>query len=164
MTEEDVDRIERELNVRLPGEYRQVVCNFPIPADRGTSDSFLWDDPDALIELNCEYREGYAGLDPWPDSLFMIGDDGAACPYVLDLKQTPAPVLHLDHGQPDQVLEQFGSINEFVRQAIEQLRADGVDFETPPHGPSLQKLVLWALICAALSAMAGWAISFLLLP
>ena len=64
MTEADLDRIERELDIRLPAPYRNFMAAFPLSACAGNAETELWDDADALIEVNRELRAGMKFVDP----------------------------------------------------------------------------------------------------
>lgn len=97
MISEDLDRIERELGVRLPGDYRALVLTYPVGLGASGPDYELLNDPGELIALNREYRErGFFGL-PWPAHFFCFGGDGSGNGYYLDLRKEPSPVHFADH-------------------------------------------------------------------
>src|SRR5215217_5426572 len=98
MTESDLSLIERELEVRLPRDYRRVLSDYPFSYDLGTSDSILYDNAQGLINQNRAYRAGFAGLPKWPQHYYFIGDDGAASCYLLDLRREQSPVFVAEHG------------------------------------------------------------------
>jgi hypothetical protein len=127
MTEQDISKIERELAVTLPADYKAAVQNYPVRADYGTDDSVLFDDAEAVIDQNRRYRAGFAGLPPWPSHYFFIGDDGAASCYLLDLSKSPAPVLFADHGNIDDIRTEATAVEDWVTRYLADLRADGVD-------------------------------------
>jgi cell wall assembly regulator SMI1 len=48
MNARDIERIERELEVSLPIDYREALLNFFLA--RGTSDAVVWDNPEEIID------------------------------------------------------------------------------------------------------------------
>ena len=88
MTEADVARIESELGVRLGAQYRAFVLEYPQSLREAqcghhkepASASFLFDDPELVIETNrrfCRPHQplvGY-GESPWPDDYLVVGMD-----------------------------------------------------------------------------------------
>lgn len=133
MSEEEINRIERELNVTLPTEYKHAVRNYPVRRDRGTDDSILFDDAEAVIGLNKRYRAGFAGLFPWPSHYFFIGDDGAASCYLLDLTKSPSPVFFADHGNVQSLTIEAANIQAWLDDYVADLRADGDDRDLAPR-------------------------------
>lgn len=93
MTEDDVDRIEASLGVKLPTAYRHLLTHFPIKFDQGTSDGPVWDNSDALIKRNLELRSARRSLgnayDPIPSHYVFIGDDGGGWQNLLDVRTDP---------------------------------------------------------------------------
>ena len=155
MTEADLLRIESELGVQLPADYRDLVRNHPIRAERGTANGILWDDPDAVIELNLKYRRGFAGLKAWPEHFYMIGDDGAASPYVLDLRTPTSPVYLFDHGSVDAATIRGQTVTEWMGDFIQQLIDYGVDPDAPPARIGTSQLILLSCAVAITCAIAG---------
>ena len=127
MTEHDISKIERELAVTLPTDYKVAVQNYPVRADYGTDDSILFDDADAVIDLNRRYRAGFAGLPAWPPHYFFIGDDGAASCYLIDLSTSSSPVFFADHGNIQSLTTEAATIQDWIARFLADLRAHGVD-------------------------------------
>ncbi len=97
MTSDDLDRVERELSLRLPGDYRALVLAYPAGLGASGPDYELLDDPDQLIAVNRGLRErGFFGL-PWPAHFFSFGGDGSGNEYCLDIRRDPSPVWFADH-------------------------------------------------------------------
>lgn len=94
--ESGVEYIERELDISLPNEFSSIFDSFPHQSYIGSTEQEFWHDAEEIVLWTKKYRSGYNGLPAWPDNYLCIGDDGAACPYVLDLNS--GLVLHLDHG------------------------------------------------------------------
>lgn len=124
MTEQDLMRIERELDIHLPDDYRKAVLNYPIRADRGTSDSWLFDDAEALVELNAEYRQGFGELPPWPAHYFIVGETDCM-PYFVDLTKSPSPVFSADHGNLQSLSTEAETLSAWVEAFLKEMRDDG---------------------------------------
>lgn len=118
MTEPEIQSIEQALQVRLPKDYRQFLA-----ADRGEDDpddTTLEDAPGPIIEATQEYRAGFSGLQPWPDSLVYMGDESDACPYVIDCGS--GEVRRLDKGNlVRRPLESFPSFGQFLSHRRQEL-------------------------------------------
>jgi hypothetical protein len=160
MTDIDLDRIERQLDVTLPAEYRRMMLNFPIPVSTGQTDSALWDSVDSLIRMNQEYRRGFGGAQPWPKNYLFIGDDGTACPYLVDLTQNPSPVLHLEHGNPKIVLGHWRDVDEWMKQYLSEI--GDLAFQQPKR-LGLREVIVRSAIVIFLAAILGTAIAHFLL-
>ena len=126
MTEQDLMRIERELDIHLPDDYRKAVLNYPIRADRGTSDSWLYDNAEALVKLNREYRNGFSGLPPWPAHYFIVGETDCV-PYFMDLTKSPSPVFSADHGDLQALSTEAETLSAWVDAFLKEMRDDGVN-------------------------------------
>ena len=121
MDAQALDRIQSALQVRLPEDYRTLLLDYPFPTMKGNDDSPLFDDPEAVLDLNRKYRAGFAGMKPWPASYLFIGDDGAAGCYALDLARTPSKVLFLDHGDCEASQVESESLAAWVEQLKKEL-------------------------------------------
>jgi hypothetical protein len=66
LTSDDLDRVERELGVRLPAAYRALIQAYPVGLGSSGPDYELIDDADQLIAINRYFREhGFFGQ-TWP--------------------------------------------------------------------------------------------------
>lgn len=139
MNGEELAHLERDLGIALPREYKEAVLSFPVPACRGNSDTELWDDVNAILELNRELRAGASGgVPPWPEHMFALGHGGDGSPTALDLRDPRAPVWWVEKCW----LESPGSgpigksFSEWLQQYIEDLRSDlesdGIDPDGTP--------------------------------
>lgn len=97
MNKNDLDKIEKELEIKLPESYRLVMENDLPTALKGNSNFDLWDNPDVLIKRNIELRKGDSGFKQWPNKLFFIGDPLTACGNAIDLSSQDSPVWWVDH-------------------------------------------------------------------
>ena len=62
MTSDELDRVERELGIRLPHDYRALVLTYPAGLGASGPDYELLDDPIQLIAINRLFREqGFFG-------------------------------------------------------------------------------------------------------
>ena len=52
MTQSDVSRIEQELGVQIPHAYATLLREYPFPEDSYVAESYLWNDPEFLIDSN----------------------------------------------------------------------------------------------------------------
>jgi hypothetical protein len=86
MTSDDVDRIERELQIELPASYRRLVEAFPLPSYAGNVETAIWDDANRLIEYNRELRTGTRWVKPWPAHFYALGRDQGGCSQAIDLR------------------------------------------------------------------------------
>lgn len=119
MVSDDLDRIERELIVRLPGNYRALVLTYPLGLGPSGPDYELLDDPGQLITVNREYREnGFFGM-PWPAHFFSFGGDGSGNAYYLDLRKEPSPVYFADH-EGSLYSEQWPSLELWLGERIKE--------------------------------------------
>ncbi|MEM6393582.1 MAG: SMI1/KNR4 family protein [Planctomycetota bacterium] len=92
MNESDFQRIESELEIKLPRQYRELMSPFPVRAYIGNDDMDLWDDPATLIEFNQKAHHSYN----WPDHLMAIGGGDAGDRYAIDLSSEIAAVWWID--------------------------------------------------------------------
>ncbi len=117
MTSEDLDRIERELGVRLPATYRALVQAYPLGLGPSGPDYELIDDADQLIATNRYFRKhGFFGQ-PWPAHFFSFGGDGSGNEYYLDLRRDPSPVCFADH-EGSLYTEQWPSLEDWLAERI----------------------------------------------
>lgn len=119
MTSDDLDRVERQLGVRLPAAYRALIQAYPVGLGASGPDYQLIDDAEQLIAINRRLREhGFFGQ-PWPAHFFSFGGDGSGNEYYLDLRRDPSPVCFADHeGSP--CSEQWPSLDEWLAERIRE--------------------------------------------
>src|SRR5262245_2827755 len=101
MTGEDIEYIERELDIKLPESYKRTLVPFRIPAMRGNTYHQLWDDAEALIRLNREMRQGSRYNPPWPHYMYAVGYPHGDEMIAIDTRLPEGPVWWLDHGVID---------------------------------------------------------------
>ncbi len=119
MTSDDLDRVERELNVRLPATYRALVQAYPAGLGRSGPDYELIDDAEQLIAINRAFRkDGFFGQ-PWPAHFFCFGGDGSGNEYYLDLRRDPSPVNFADH-EGSMFTEQWSSLESWLAERLKE--------------------------------------------
>jgi len=63
VTSADLDRIEQQLELRLPADYRALVLSYPAGLGLSGPDYELLDDANQLIAINRLFREqGFFGM------------------------------------------------------------------------------------------------------
>jgi hypothetical protein len=166
MTEADLRRIETELDVELPAEYRETMLQFPIRFLVGNADSALWDDPEALVRQNEELRtttvaEGRFGHSHagWPPHFLFIGGD-VELSWVLDLRQSPCRVLEVDHWDVSGYEEPYGDalpFKDWLTGYVDDYRKDGVGLtsDEDPDKPIPKACACAALAFILVTAVAG---------
>ncbi|PQO29223.1 hypothetical protein C5Y96_15875 [Blastopirellula marina] len=164
MTEADVDKIESELGITLPMDYREIVLHFPVRFEAGTTDGFLWDDAAALIERNRELTSARkpwgVELQPLPEQYFFIGDDKAGWQYLIDTTSEPSLVYIMEYESIERIQpistylnadKEHVLLSEWFHDYLKTYRDDGVDITAkkfPASEPTLGGLfVLFAFCC-----------------
>jgi cell wall assembly regulator SMI1 len=119
VTSDQLDRVERELGIRLPNDYRALVLTYPTGLGSSGPDYELLDDPEQLITTNRYLREnGFFDM-PWPAHFFSFGGDGSGNEYYLDLRQEPSPVYFADH-EGTLYSEQWPSLEAWLAERIKE--------------------------------------------
>ncbi len=90
MKDDELFRIERELAIPLPNDYRRAARD-------GSLDYVLNSHADAVIGINRAFRSGEFGDRAWPDTRLAFGEDGAGNFYCLDVESPRSEVLLRDH-------------------------------------------------------------------
>ena len=119
MTSDDLDRVERELGIRLPGDYRALVHAYPSGLGAAGPDYELLDDPGELIAVNRRLREqGFFGQ-PWPAHCYSFGGDGSGNEFYLDLRKEPSAVYFADH-EGSLYSEQWPSLEAWLAERLKE--------------------------------------------
>ena len=110
ISSDELNRIEAELQVSLPAEYRTYVGS----KRQTTRDCYsILDSADSIIEATRTYRAGLEDLPRWPKSYLYVGDEADACPYALDT--ATGSVSRLDKGDISRSpLERYQSFLDFL--------------------------------------------------
>jgi hypothetical protein len=134
VTETDIKRVETELGVQLPAEYREILLNgtelqalthvlggVVYPFFRDT----LYLDPDELIDVNTWGRKPESAVEyvfpGWWKENFIIGSNGGGDYYCLRLDDTPDVwFLCCDSGE---ISHCYSSVTDYVEDALESYRA-----------------------------------------
>jgi len=124
----NVQKLENQLSVVLPEEYRQLLNDYPSQlaeldyfddASQGGPRNFeLLADPQEILELNRRERRRWPQADyshaVFPDSYFLIGWDGCGNLFALDLAaQDGTAVYEFDHEEAEWALA-AESLSAFV--------------------------------------------------
>jgi hypothetical protein len=121
MNAEEIVRIERTLEVELPGALRTFLVEQRDEFD--PDDVSVVDDPDAIIDMTKEYRSGFVGLEPWPKTWVYLGDESDACPYYIDC--TTGQVARLHKGDVQQKpLDSYPTFVAFREETRVERKAD----------------------------------------
>jgi cell wall assembly regulator SMI1 len=103
MEHSDFQQIEQDLKVVLPGDYRELLENYP-PAIAAARELHLSDNIEWVIGQNQMVREdpaSFFGKKAWDPQHLVIGEDGNGNCFYLDLRLPSSPVYRLDHETPD---------------------------------------------------------------
>ena len=119
MVSDDLDRIERELTIRLPGNYRALVLTYPHGLGPSGPDYELLDDPAQIVALNRSYRAQVFFDMPWRSHFFSFGGDGNGNAYYLDLRKEPSPVYFADH-EGTLLSEQWPSLEAWLEEMLRE--------------------------------------------
>src|SRR4029453_18322528 len=93
MTQADTDRIERDLDVKLPPAYRELMCG----ADAARlGDAGIFNDAALVVERTKAQCAGFGGAPAWVQKFVYVGDQADACPYALNVDS--GAVVRSDHG------------------------------------------------------------------
>jgi SMI1-KNR4 cell-wall len=117
MTAEDLDRIEREIGLRLPDDYRRAMQSYPFDPRSFAYHDMLPNDAQSIINANLEPHYILGDAPPTRDYLW-IGCDGGEVSYYLHLRTSPCPVhaFDLETGE----LTRFASnLDDFVTKCSE---------------------------------------------
>jgi hypothetical protein len=143
MISSDVDRIERELDVKLPDVYRDALSNYPVPAFAGNSDVMFWDDADALIEYNRSLRAGEESfVDPWPPRFFALGRDDGGCSDALDLEDDLSGVYWFDraHVAEDVTKPSEEKLSSWISRQVDEMSEYLSELEVDPGSSSADRV------------------------
>jgi hypothetical protein len=129
VTTDDLDRIEAELQLHLPGDYRALMLAYPLflreayynsPVGGRASDALLFADPNRVIDRNRGWRDddfllGEDDTERRPDRYLIIGEDCGGNCWCVKLGGGDRAVWFFNH--VDGSLERFAtSCSEHVEQ------------------------------------------------
>ena len=112
LTANEIAEIEEALRVTLPQDFITFLTK---GRNNIVDHTTVMDNAATIIEATNEYRRGFEDLPPWPDTLIYIGDEGDACPYVID--SISGRVMQLDKGNLGRPpLSEFLSFSAFLEK------------------------------------------------
>ena|ERR1041384_8001648 len=124
MTESDIQRIEKELGITLPDDYKAFMRSYPFQSDSIASENIM-DDANWLIEATGTRHRLF------PPHTFIIGTDGGESTYFLDLSRQPSPVFNFDL-ETRGITEESPDLQAFVnkcRESEAEVRRDEEEME-----------------------------------
>jgi hypothetical protein len=117
LTSDDLDRVERQLAIRLPAAYRALIQADPVALGASGPDDQLIDDAERLIALNRRLRDRGLSGQTWPAHFFAFGGDGSGNAYYFDLRRDPSPIGVADHVDSE-YREQWPSLDAWLAERI----------------------------------------------
>ena len=120
MSENDFLRIERELNLRLPKDYRELMLNYPFSKDSLSADDLLPNDPEVLITHNqVSDLHSLMAMSSNPSvplgNYFSIGSDSSEESYWIDVTSPKSPVYKFALECCDLTIK-AANLEEYVKQ------------------------------------------------
>jgi hypothetical protein len=106
MTTSDFQRIERELAIHLPDDYKSLMMTYPFAPESFTADCLLPNNAGRLLEIAKDRQK----LPPYS---FIIGDDSADETYFIDISRAHSPVFVFDVPNGE-VSERFPGLGAYV--------------------------------------------------
>jgi hypothetical protein len=115
MREHDLVRLERELAIHLPRQYREFMIAYPFPRSSWAGDFGTPDDVDLLLDLNREKRQLPSSV--LSGDAFFIGSDGKEADYFIRLSDLSCGVAVYDTGT-----HQVSTLAKTFEDCLSQLR------------------------------------------
>jgi hypothetical protein len=134
MREHDLVRLERELAIHLPRQYREFIVAYPFSRRSWAGDLGTPDDVDLLLDLNREKRELPSTL---TGDVFFIGSDGKGVDYFMRLSDPACGVAAYDTGT-----HKVSAVAKSFNDWLSQLRA-GNETETISQGGKRKWWEFW---------------------
>ena len=107
MTSSDFERLEKELKISLPKDYKSLMAAYPFQADSFSADCLLPDDADRLLELSSSQNK-------LPPHSFIIGDDSEYETYFFDTSRELSTIFAFDE-QSGKVQERFPNLEAYIQ-------------------------------------------------
>lgn len=123
MTDTQLDRIEAELELKLPADYRAVSREFPFRPIGNEEVYWFYDDPEKVINATRlpMYASDYDRAN-WKPTYLVIGHGAAGDEHLIDTALTHSPVYLISH-EDLSIVEEWASLSAFVEysnQEVEQ--------------------------------------------
>ena len=117
---------------RVPENLRSLWTHYPLKANEGNDDQYVWDNVSALIEENLRLREE----SNWPKNLLFIGNDGAGNQHAIDLGNPDIPIgiefedIERKYDLCDIMEVNRRSVAAWFSSVIKEMKEDGYDETT----------------------------------
>ena len=114
MTDTQLDRIETELGLRLPADYRAVSQEFPFRTIGNERVYWFYDDPNSVIQnTRVPMSDGDYDMANWNPTYLIIGRGAAGDEHLIDTALAHSSVYLLSH-EDHSIVEEWPSLSAFV--------------------------------------------------
>ncbi len=124
MKEDGLRRVEAELGLTLPGNYRRLLVALPFTPVGGDRVYRLYDDPGEVIRATRSPLNKFYERMSWRPAYIVLGETAMGDQYLLDLSRTPPPVLCLSH-ETHEAGDEFPDLPAFVAAWTEDVAEAG---------------------------------------
>ncbi len=117
MTDTQLDKIEAELGLKLPADYRAVSREFPFRPMGNEEVYWFYDDPEAVINTT-RFPMSASDYDrtSWKPTYLVIGHGAAGDEHLIDTALTHSPVYLISH-EDLSIVEEWASLSAFVEDS-----------------------------------------------
>ena len=122
MTETQLDRIEAELGLKLPADYRAASREFPFRRMGNEEVYWFYDDPEQVINAT-RYPMNASDYDMtnWKPTYLTIGHGAAGDEHLIDTALTESPVYLISH-EDLSIVEEWASLSAFVEDWEQEVK------------------------------------------
>ena len=108
MTTQDLDQIEKELNLTLPSEFRSIAGSriFQDP---------IHDEAQPIFKITQSFRTGEFGDENWPNDLVAFGHDGCGNYFCFYASNFVSGIFIRDH-ETLEVIKEYVSFGKFLEE------------------------------------------------
>lgn len=107
--QESIEKIEKDLEISLPNDYKKNLVNFPFPKGSYASDLFA-NDVDFILEVN---KMDWSHVDFGSIKPFFIGTDGGEETYFINTLDNKSPVYSYSI-ETNKYSKIYDSVNDFI--------------------------------------------------
>lgn len=114
MTEAQLDKIEAELGLKLPADYRAVSREFPFRRIGDEEVYWFYDDPEKVINATRSPMDASDyDMANWKPTYLVIGHGAAGDEHLIDTALAESPVYLLSH-EDHSIVEEWANLSAFV--------------------------------------------------